>query len=132
MLKSKPSFAIDVFPQLVVSLENSASGYAPGPGPGYAPGQLHRKPGPWTTGRNLATLIISCPTKSHSNLAREIYKFGFTLSTRSNFLQNSKLGSTGCGLDAVWMWSGCGLNAVWMRSGCVNALMLKIYIHWHR
>merc|ERR1712037_641800 len=45
--------------QLVVPLENSASGYAPGPGPGYAPGQLHRKPGPWTTGRNLATLIIS-------------------------------------------------------------------------
>ena len=121
MLKSKPSFAIDVFPQLVVSLENSASGYAPGPGPGYAPRKPHRKPGPWTTGRNLATLIISCPAKSHSNLSHEIYKFGFTLSTRSNFLQNSILGST-----------GCGLNAVWMRSGCVNALMLKIYIHWHR
>ena len=81
MLKSKPSFAIDVFPQLVVSLENSASGYAPGPGPGYAPGQLHGKPGPWTTIHNLATLI-PCPATSPSNISHEIYKFGCTLTSK--------------------------------------------------
>ena len=45
MLKRKPSFAIDVFPQLVVSLENSASGYAPGPG--YAPGKPGRQDVIW-------------------------------------------------------------------------------------
>ena len=44
--------------------------------PGYAPGQPHGKPGPWTTRHNLATLIISGPSISLSNLPHEIYQFG--------------------------------------------------------
>ena len=49
----------------MVSLENSASGYAPGPGPGYAPKKPHRKPGPWTTGRNLATHLSFPAQQNH-------------------------------------------------------------------